>query len=417
MRSSDNETSGLLLSDNRSTQSSEINAPTGLSASSDPGRRRFLLQSASLAGLAVSVSGCTLFNTSSNTTLTDPAASGNIADPASIRLASSVKTETMGHQLLQLQQSPQMLPSQWRGHQVAMSPDGRYLVSVARRPGRQLLVQDLSTQRHWFVNANEGRHFYGHGIFSADGSLLYCPENDYDNAEGKIGIYSVHQGFKKLKEWSSYGTGPHQIAWLKHQGDTLLVVANGGIETHPDYPRIKLNLDIMQPNISYLNLEGQLADQATPPHHQLSLRHLDTSSDGRVWVGAQYQGEIYESPNLVYNHAPGESDLTAVKAEDALWPGLKAYIASVSCHSTADSVCVTAPRDNKVTFWQRSSGQMIRTMSLADCAGVCAHPILPVYYVSSGDGTLAAFDANNGDLLWQKQFEGIHWDNHLTWAS
>lgn len=384
-------------------------------------RRRFLAQSA-LTGLAMSVSGCGLSRVSGEADSESDkgdqifSAANRLSDSGRVDLVSSVKTKAAGHQLLHLHQASDLLPSHWRGHQVAVSPDRRYLVSVARRPGRQLLIQDRQTKTHQFLEAEPGRHFYGHGIFSDDGSLFYCTENDYENARGCIGVYIVDQGFSRKEEWSSFGTGPHQLAWLRHQGQTLMVVANGGIETHPDYPRIKLNLDSMAPNISYLTDEGVLFDQAWPGHHQLSLRHLDTSADGRVWIGAQYQGEVYESPELVFHHAPGEESLTTVTATPSLWTDLKAYIASVSCHPREDTVCVTAPRDNRIILWQRSTGRMIREMALADCAGVCAHPEWPLYYVSSGEGSLAAFDARNGDRLWLQHFEGIHWDNHLNWA-
>ncbi len=357
------------------------------------------------------------------------------AEAPGLQLSSSVKTDAAGHQLLKFssnlerkaEQSTALIPSGWRGHQVANSPDGRYLVSVARRPGTQLLIQDLhsSTEQtaHFFIDADEERHFYGHGIFSADGQYLYCPENDYENAQGKIGVYDAHQGFKKVAEWDSQGVGPHQIAWVHlsassdQAAQTLMVVANGGIETHPDYPRIKLNLDSMQPNISYLDLKGNLVQQVKPTHHQLSLRHLDVAPDGQVWVGAQYQGEVHESPNLIYSHHLGEDQLSPVVANQALWPQLKAYIASVSCHSQSDTVCITAPRDNLVTLWQRSTGLLLGQIKQADCAGVCAHPSLPYYFVSGGDGTLSAYHAETGDRLWQQHFSGIRWDNHLSWIS
>ncbi len=344
-----------------------------------------------------------------------------------LQLASSVKTDAAGHQMLYLtngtdySKDAKLLPSGWRGHQVAASPDGRYLVSVARRPGTQLLVQDRQLGKHNLIDATTDRHFYGHGLFSADSQYLYCSENDYENAQGMIGVYRVDQGFKRIGEWSSQGVGPHQIAWVYAKQAAgqppapLLVVANGGIETHPDYPRIKLNLDTMQPNISYLDLSGQLIQQVTPPHHQLSLRHLDVAPDGQVWVGAQYQGEVHESPNLIYSHKLGEDKLTAVGADDTLWPQLKAYIASVACHDQTDTVCITAPRDNQITLWQRSSGKLIKQMSQTDCAGVCAHPTQPYYLVSGGDGTLAAYHAGTGHRLWQQTLNGVHWDNHLSW--
>lgn len=383
-------------------------------------RRRFLQTALASAGLACS--GVLLSRAAAAQSL--PAAL--VLGKQGIQIASSVKTDQAGHQLLSLLSTSKnagLLPSGWRGHQAVASPDGRYLISVARRPGKQLLVQDLQTQQHYFFDGPEDRHFYGHGLFSADGKHLYCPENDFDNARGVIGIYQIHadaeleQTLQRVGEWDSAGVGPHQIAWVQHQQQTLMVVANGGIETHPDYPRIKLNLDSMQPNLSYFDLQGKLLEQIAAPHHQLSLRHLDVAPDGQVWVGAQYEGEIHESPNLIYSHRLGEKSLSAVQADVQLWPQLKAYIASVSCHSQTDTVCITAPRDNHISLWRRSTGELIKLMALPDCAGACAHPTEAYYLVSSGDGILAAYDANTGKHLWQEQFAGVHWDNHLSWVN
>ncbi|OPX55553.1 hypothetical protein SAMN02745127_01491 [Oceanospirillum multiglobuliferum] len=323
------------------------------------------------------------------------------------------------HQLLSLQGATLgQTISGWRGHQVAVSPDQRYLVSIARRPGRQLLVLDQTTGQHFRVQAAEQRHYYGHGIFSADQRRFYCPENDYDNARGVIGVYDVNAGFKRINEWSSYGIGPHQIAWLPkadQQPNPIMVVANGGLETHPDYPRIILNPDSMQPNLSYIDQSGALIDQVKPDHHQLSLRHLDVTEDGQVWVGAQYQGLVHESPTLIFNHRIGQKKLQEVDAQPALWAELQGYIASVSAHPKQDTLCITAPKANSVTFWQRTTGQLIARQKLSDCAGVCAHPSKPFYIVSNGEGDLVVYHASTGNIMWQTRFDQLHWDNHLTW--
>ena len=71
--------------------------------------------------------------------------------------------------------------------------------------------------------------------FSADGSLLYATENAFDSGEGRIGLYAADDGFRRRGEFASHGIGPHQLC-LAPDGQTLLV-ANGGIRTHPDYRR------------------------------------------------------------------------------------------------------------------------------------------------------------------------------------
>ena len=49
----------------------------------------------------------------------------------------------------------------------------------------------------WFTS-KPYRHFFGHGVFSADGKLLYTTENDYQNARGMIGVRDATDGYKQI---------------------------------------------------------------------------------------------------------------------------------------------------------------------------------------------------------------------------
>ena len=91
-----------------------------------------------------------------------------------------------------------------------------------------------------------GRHFFGHGVFSPDGALLYATENDFENAAGMIGIYDARANFERIGEFPTHGVGPHELLLLD-DGRTI-AIANGGIETHPDFGRAKLNIPTMKPS-------------------------------------------------------------------------------------------------------------------------------------------------------------------------
>ncbi|MGB0057672.1 MAG: DUF1513 domain-containing protein, partial [Methyloceanibacter sp.] len=91
----------------------------------------------------------------------------------------------------------------------------------------------------WFTSKPD-RHFFGHGVFSADGRLLHTTENDYKNAQGIIGVRDATDGYKQIGEFSARGMEPHDVALLA-DGRTM-VIANGGIRTHPDSGADELNL-------------------------------------------------------------------------------------------------------------------------------------------------------------------------------
>src|SRR5262245_36888838 len=67
-----------------------------------------------------------------------------------------------------------------RGHGVAVRPLGagrRELVTFARRPGNFAVVLDLDGAREpLWLTTKPDRHFFGHGLYSVDGRLLYTTE-------------------------------------------------------------------------------------------------------------------------------------------------------------------------------------------------------------------------------------------------
>jgi uncharacterized protein len=117
-----------------------------------------------------------------------------------------------------------------RGHDVALSPDGGEWVAFARRPGRFGVAIPVGTRPPvWFASKSD-RHFFGHGVFSAAGRLLYATENDYERAAGVIGVRDATDSYRQIGEFPAHGMEPHDIALLS-EGRTM-VIANGG-NPHP----------------------------------------------------------------------------------------------------------------------------------------------------------------------------------------
>ena len=184
------------------------------------------------------------------------------------------------------------LPLPGRGHSFAVRPDNRIAVHFSRRPGSFALAIDLArgVARTTFA-APPDRHLYGHGVFGPDGRLLYATENDFATGRGVIGIYDARNGYARLGELPSHGIGPHEIRLLSD--GTTLAVANGGIATRPDLPRVKLNLPTMDPSLCYIDRRnGALLGNIRLPEplRQLSIRHLAVGPDDRVAVAMQDVG-------------------------------------------------------------------------------------------------------------------------------
>ena len=155
------------------------------------------------------------------------------------------------------------LPLEGRGHDIALDRASGQAVVFARRPGSFALAFDIQDRREPVLfTTPANRHFYGHGVFSRDGRLLYATEHDNETRAGLIGVYDASGGYRRVGEVPSYGIGPHEVILLA-DGKTL-AVANGGIETHIETGREKLNLDSMQPSLAFVDAgTGRLLSQHT----------------------------------------------------------------------------------------------------------------------------------------------------------
>src|SRR5262249_28745508 len=148
-----------------------------------------------------------------------------------------------------------------RGHDVTFDPVARRSVVFARRPGTFAVVFDHAGKSEPLtITSPERRHFFGHGVFSPDGKLLYATANDVANAAGMIGVYGATAALARIGEFPTHGMDPHETILL---GDgRTLAIANGGIETHPDFGRQKLNIATMQPSFVFVDrMSGEMLEK------------------------------------------------------------------------------------------------------------------------------------------------------------
>lgn len=301
------------------------------------------------------------------------------------------------------------IPLPGRGHGICDDRGGRRVVLFARRPGRFALVLDLDhpSAPHW-IHARPDRHFYGHGCFSPDGRLLYATENDFDAARGVIGIYDGTQDFARVGEWVTGGIGPHELV-LMPDGKTL-AVANGGIETHPDYPRQKLNLPTMRSSLSLIRLhDGSLLHQAQLPdtYQQTSLRHLCAAGDGSIWLAGQHQGPATDPVEVLARFSPNGTlrpvDSAGVSAAS------KRYLGSIQAGLDGRIIAVTGPRGGIAAIYDAATQALLRTYRIKDVCGIA--PIEDGFLFSDGLGRLW----QDGQRIGAPQ-DGA-WDNHLALIS
>jgi hypothetical protein len=301
-------------------------------------------------------------------------------------------------------------PLNARCHGGCSAPEGSDIVVFERRPGWSFHVLNSLTGEIRLSRSPEAEeHFYGHGVFSLDGRFLYATASHYESGQGRIAIFDTFQGYRRTGTWELEGIGPHQLE-LSPDGSRL-IVALGGIRTHPDYDRIKLNLDDMDPALLFIDrLTGQEISRHRPSDAQLSCRHLAVTNTSVTYVACQYQGPDWQQPPLIGRHQDGH--WAEIQLPDSLQPRLNNYLASIAVQSTSEVIVVTAPRSGLVVVLEGTSGRVIRDIALTDAAGAKATDD-GGFLVSSGTGEWLWLDPYSDFVVGARGSSQWAWDNHL----
>lgn len=287
-----------------------------------------------------------------------------------------------------------------RGHDVVWNPMRHQMVAFARRPGTYAAIIDPAHENPpQIISAAKGRHFYGHGVFSSDGQSLFATENDFENARGVVGIYAAADHFERIGEFDAYGVGPHDMELLPD--NRTLVIANGGIETHPDFPRAKLNISTMRPNIVFVDAgSGALkaSFELDESHHKLSIRHLAILRD-TVWFACQNEGDLTAEKPLVGSVSMSNGDLQMLELPHEMNASLRGYVGSIAASGVNGEIAFTSPRGGVAIRVDARSGVLTKITERVEVCGIAAKA--NGFALTSGDGR---FEENRTPELW---------DNHL----
>ncbi|AJE47754.1 DUF1513 domain-containing protein [Celeribacter indicus] len=301
------------------------------------------------------------------------------------------------------------VPLPARGHAAAAHPAKPEAVAFARRPGTFALVVNCATGDVTHrLDAPEGRHFMGHGLFVNGGDLLLTPENHYAAKRGILGLWDRTKGYARIGEVPTHGIGPHDV---KQLSDGTLVVANGGIFTHPEIGagREKLNLDGMKPSLAYLTSGYTLVEKVAlaPELHRNSIRHLSVGPGDQIAFAMQWEGDETEVVPLLGLHRRGEAPVLA-QAELGEQFAMRGYAGSVAHSGDGTEVAITSPRGGRLHRFA-PDGRFLGAVQRGDICGLA--PCAAGYLGSDGFGALVELRETMRPL---NAVPGLAWDNHLV---
>jgi hypothetical protein len=299
------------------------------------------------------------------------------------------------------------VPLPARGHAGAGHPIRAEAVAFARRPGAYALVIDAALGKVLAVlTPPEGRQFNGHGVYVDEGRTLLTVEQLAEGSEGRVGVWDVEAGYVRLGEFATHGIGPHDMK-LMADGATL-VVANGGIETDPT-DRTKLNLPVMAPSLTYLDLSGKLLEEVRLEEelHQLSIRHLALGAEGQVAFAMQWEGEAGAAMPLLGLHRRGEEALLAEAplGDELLMQG---YAGSIAFAADGSELAISSPRGGRLHRFG-PDGSFLGSVTRADVCGLAGHP--EGLMASDGFGNVVLVSEGSAQPLARHE---VAWDNHIV---
>ncbi|MFD1883720.1 DUF1513 domain-containing protein [Paracoccus pacificus] len=293
-----------------------------------------------------------------------------------------------------------------RGHAAAAHPSRPEAVGFARRPGTFAVVIDCrdGAVKHR-LTPPDGLQFNGHGCFSADGALLYTSEVVAEGSAGRIGLWDAANGYRRIGTWESGGIGPHEIRRLPGSDD--LVVANGGIRTDPN-DRTKLNLDTMQPALSWINARGKIEARTELPAelNQASIRHLAIAPDGLVAFAMQWEGDPARIVPLLGLARRGRAPVLA-EAPDTDLVAMKGYAGSIALDPARGEVGITSPHGGALMVHDLE-GRLRRMYRRPDVSGIALGP--DGFVATDGNGAVMKATGARLELLNRSE---VAWDNHL----
>lgn len=307
-----------------------------------------------------------------------------------------------------------------RLHGGAVRPGTPELAVIGRRPGKIAVVVDARDgSLIKMLPARPDRFYLGHACFDPSGERLFVSEADAETAAGMIGVYDAAGGYRRIAEWATGGTDPHEIL-LAAEGRSLWV-ANGGMELHPDTGRAVVNEGPITSSLVGVDLDGHLCRSVVLPRDfaTLSLRHIALSATGDVVIGCQEQGDPEAGLPLVWR-AGMDGAVRPLGDREVAWTGLKGYIGSVAVDTSGTTALVTSPRGNRaVALALDRPDASPSVLEAFDIGGVASLAEPGRFLVTTGAGVSmeVARGADGALIVETRSSTPVQWDNHIIRGS
>jgi hypothetical protein len=353
-------------------------------------RRRFLIAAAAVGAGAVVISRTGFLQKPVNRTHGILLGANRVSDGGKIVTSLSV---------LDLDASsprPRYLPLPFFGHGLAIDPLNHNRMCLFEKKGPGACEIDLSVGKMTrTISTLPTRHFYGHGSYSSDGSVVYCTETDLESSQG----YVVVRNSKTLQvegEFPSYGANPHDCQLI--EGGKVIAITNGGAAIGHE----------PAPNVAYVDIVTQkLLQKFELDNSHFNTGHLAISKSGDLAVTSAPRLGLPES-DLGALSFLRLGRLETMKAPAEVVAGLRAETLSLCINEATGIVAATSPAGNLLTFWELKSGRLAKSVEINNPRGIAMTLDKTQFILSHGqEGVVSLFNAATLDVSNKLEFERV----------
>lgn len=227
------------------------------------------------------------------------------------------------------------------------------------------------------VPPTAGRVFYGHGVFSRDGALLFAVETDPRDRRGVV-VVRDGRSLAVVGEFPSYGDAPHDCQVI--DGGATLVMTNGGGPAAP-------------PSVVFVDVRtAELRERLPIAEARWNAGHVAVTEAGDVvCVSAPRDGLGRDELGGVSVGARG-GGLRALTEPAPVVGALRGESLSVAIDPAQGLIGVTTPSAGRLTFWDLATGALRRELRLPLARGLCRTLDGSAFVVSHAGGQLDRID-------------------------
>jgi hypothetical protein len=244
-------------------------------------------------------------------------------------------------------------------HGIHLHADQPYRLAIFEKKGPHAVELDLAERRVTRrITTSQDRSFYGHGVYSGDGKLLFCTETQLDDMSGVIAIRDAAT-LAYVGEFPSYGQEPHECRLI--DDSRTMVVTNAGGDHGGKAPCV-----------AYIDVASQrLIERVELTNTDLNTGHSAVGADGGLVVVSAPRRGLETTDRGGVSIRPAGKKMESIRLPREVTSRMQGEALSVAIQEEEEGIAaVTHPDGGMVTFWSVAERRLLKVLDLPHPRGV-----------------------------------------------